>query len=253
MAPARISKAPNPVRARKAKKRLLEKKILDAWQDEESHDEESQDEESSQDSDGRESEPMDTDGDESIVGESDTDKGHGQFSTGPDDLPGTEYNLDGKSRALTYLLLCSSFGKWATISNMLNQVPRRKLAYALNDLPEWARIKALAQLKARHYMTYYKCVGLITYFQANRGHLDPKRIFPCVATDEFMKILSEDARFCQICGEGFEEGRDIHWKYCMKHTLHYGCLKAYLSRDQAVLTGCTKCFNDDEAYRCHDD
>ncbi|KAH6985296.1 hypothetical protein EDB80DRAFT_691329 [Ilyonectria destructans] len=111
--------------------------------------------------------------------------------------------------------------KWEDICGILNEIPNediRSLATVLNDCPQWARKIALAQFKHGSFNTNYsKCIDAISEFQINKAYLDPKDLFPCVATGFFVRNLKASADRCHQCKLGFEEGDDILEKHCRRH------------------------------------
>jgi hypothetical protein len=165
-----------------------------------------------------------------------------RFALDPGDELDESYDIEFHDRLKAHKQLCSTWNRWPPILSMLNKIPKDRemvLAYALNDLPEWARLKAFSQLKSRHPSVYARYIEIISEFQKRKDKLDPNGVFPWVATTASMPLSG-----CQLCGEAFEEGQDIHWMYCRKHPLHNKCLRAYLAHGKATLTGCGYCYAD---------
>lgn len=149
-----------------------------------------------------------------------------------------------KDRSELRTTLCA-IQEWASLYSILNQVPKgdiRSLATVLNDCPQWARKKALKQLKSRSPGTYSKCIDAISEFQFSKDLFDPDNLFPHVATEPFVGNLREPMNRCQRCKTGFEEGDDIHWKHCKKHTLHYKCANSSQRSMELILASCNECF-----------
>src|SRR3954453_19675788 len=105
-----------------------------------------------------------------------------QFAVEPEDPPAPRlkggYKFENRLKIHRSL---STFSGWSTICDILNKVPKddkRKLAHALNDLPERARKRALGQLKANFPSTYSTCINIISEFQIEKDRLDPRHVFP---------------------------------------------------------------------------
>ena len=123
----------------------------------------------------------------------------------------------------------------------LNLIPREDLhilAWAICDLPEFGRLKALRMLretaKSDHpEIDYPEIIKHISKMQINKSHYDPSSLFPSVFTFEYGDTLTEfdGTRFkgeCCHCNEMFEEGATMVWKSCLKHALHTHCLRELL-------------------------
>lgn len=116
---------------------------------------------------------------------------------------------------------------WKECYELLNLLPTsnlRVVAWAITDLPEWARLKALRELrnKANQYREIIKHMSDI---QINRDLNDPSSLFPCVFTREYGKTLLHAAIECYHCKDKFEEGDTMVWKSCGKHSTHIKCLR----------------------------
>jgi len=109
--------------------------------------------------------------------------------------------------------------EWPKIRRILGVYKNniRDLATILNDCPEWARRKALTELKSKSPSTYSKCIDAISEFQINKHLLDPNNLFPCVATENSIK---EPTKHCQRCEKAFEEGDDIYWSELLLASCH---------------------------------
>lgn len=79
---------------------------------------------------------------------------------------------------------------------------------AINDIQEEFRPKALERLEQLGSL-YLRIVSIISQIQIDKRWYDPKGLFPCVATDEFLDTSPPPARKCNICNERLKEGYDI--------------------------------------------
>lgn len=119
-----------------------------------------------------------------------------------------------------------------------------RLALSLNDSRETHRLKLLGQLKASAPETYSKIVTMISELQLKRRELDPKQVFPCVATDEYLAGLPSHAQHCVRCNNRFTEGRDMIWILCGQHTCCRECYRSELEEGRRRFNGlCWKCLN----------
>jgi len=133
---------------------------------------------------------------------------------------------------------------WNSYCRVLNSIPKKNeftIALALNDSAEWARLRALSQLDAQLYSRIIKTVSEI---QMDKNRFDPKSLFPCVATTNFMETLPPSARKCNICRKHIQEGFDIVWKFCGNHTLHNKCFRESVDRLEMPLIGVCDCIPD---------
>jgi hypothetical protein len=122
------------------------------------------------------------------------------------------------------LELCKS---WSSCCEVLNEIPKNNEhvpAIAINDMHEEFRLKALQRLEQLGSL-YLGIVSIISQIQMDKRRYDPKGLFPCIATDEFLDTLPSPAPKCNICNEQFKEGHDIIKKGCGEHGLHSECFK----------------------------
>lgn len=136
---------------------------------------------------------------------------------------------------------------WEMCCEMLNAIPHtdeQLLPLVLNDLPEWARLKAFDQLQSDNKM-HQKIIEDISNFQKERSRYDPKSLFPCVSTPSFLNTLPSPARLCYICAKVFTSGASIIWKPCGRHTLHEECLRTHINDLHTPLFGLCGCTSED--------
>ena len=146
-----------------------------------------------------------------------------------------------QDRAKFYIRLGSVLD-WPHFCELFNAISKRDefaIALALNDSPQWARLRALKQLKDD---VRSRILHNIFKIQLDRDDLDPKSLFPCVATKEYMGSLPSSAQTCNICQDPMKEGFDFIWKPCGKHVLHPECLGANIG--QAPLSAVCSCVLD---------
>ncbi|KAH6883949.1 hypothetical protein B0T10DRAFT_580091 [Thelonectria olida] len=138
----------------------------------------------------------------------------------------------------------SSCYNWNSFKDLFNRIPRNNLfllAVVLTDAKEWARMKALAQLKNRCKVDYASCIDIMDQLQTEKEYFDPYLVFPCVATDRQFAAHSDRDRVCRICHGKFEEGCEIVWKGCKKHAFHEDCFAESLipGRENPMYSFCT--------------
>lgn len=113
---------------------------------------------------------------------------------------------------------------------------RRNIALSLviYDSTEKSRYVALEWLKKKPLIRV-EVLSNITILSRGRNVNDPWGIFPCVATEAFLRCLVPAAQKCTNCQQPFEEGATMRRNSC---TQHFKCL-ACLPSDE--LFGCSLC------------
>jgi hypothetical protein len=127
---------------------------------------------------------------------------------------------------------------WKAISDIFNQIPDESVfASGVACIPERFQSGISKHLDSS---TCDKIKVILTKTQIDVRH-DPHFILPIVATPETVKRLPSSAQQCFVCGLGFEDFQKILWKYCHRHTMHYGCLKKEIIKDKLPLYGPCGC------------
>ena len=145
-------------------------------------------------------------------------------------VDGSQGVINPKNRMDIYEGL-HTFRTWKECYETLNLLPNgdlRTVAWMITDLPEWARLRALRELRNNHNARYWKIINLISEMQMNKSSNDPNSLFPCVFTREYGYTILSPARRCYHCNKEFEEGATMVWKSCGKHTMHIKCLSRLL-------------------------
>lgn len=119
-----------------------------------------------------------------------------------------------------------------------------RLALAINDSREEHRLRLLKRLKGKYPDDYSQVIKMISELQILRKKLDPKQIFPCVATDDYIATLPEDAQKCAYCAFCFREGYDIIEKLCGKHNFCRKCFEKRVKDGRNPLHGYCSCLRD---------
>jgi hypothetical protein len=96
------------------------------------------------------------------------------------------FNQKDRMELYIHLRACRTWESYCRVLNAIPKTDEFTIALALNDSAEWARLRALSQLDARLYSRIIKNVSEI---QMDKDRFDPKSLFPCVATKNFMETL----------------------------------------------------------------
>lgn len=123
---------------------------------------------------------------------------------------------------------------WAEL-NVAFSEGHLSLALAFNDLAESIRLEELRSLSAS---ARSELLEYISEIHMNKRKFDPDSLFPCVATKRFMDTLPLSARSCSICGDVLQDGFDVIWKGCGKHTFQIECFKDSIGQNQRPLCDC---------------
>jgi len=154
-------------------------------------------------------------------------------------------SLNGSSRLASYRILRSVGNHWDIIYKMLNTIPGQEihaLAYALNDMPEESRMKALKMLGIKNAEMKLECLKIIEDFQKNKDSLDPLNVYPHVITGWHWDTQGDSFRRCYFCENPFKSNQDFHWLDGKKHAMHHDCMAEVLLQSRP--TGCLECPRD---------
>lgn len=135
-------------------------------------------------------------------------------------------------RLLAYQDLSEACRAELSVANSESRIP---LALAFIDLAENVRLEALRLLGAALRLELFNYISEI---QISKDKFNPKSLFPCVATKDFIGTLPFSARNCSICEDEFQDGYDVIWNGCGKHTFHFACYQISIDQKQRPLCDC---------------
>jgi hypothetical protein len=153
-------------------------------------------------------------------------------------------SYDQKARMEIYKIL-HNFKSWDETCQTLNIFSKddvSAIAFAITCLPEWARLKALRGLRENDHERSWAIIDYVSEWQSYKTMNDPGSLFPHIFTKKYGDKLRSSAKQCYYCGQHYEEGANMVWKACGKHTMHTKCLKTLLENDSyEPLVGYCQC------------
>jgi hypothetical protein len=146
-------------------------------------------------------------------------------------------SYEDKMALYTNLARCQTWDSCCQVLNKISEMGEHVLALGIIYAHEEFRLRALKQLGSLSL----RIVHVMSQIQIDKTRHDPKGLFPCIATNEFLDTLPLPLRKCNICNERFEQGYDFVKKGCGAHGMHRQCLMESLMRGNQPLWGLCGC------------